>query len=154
MPVSTSRVAGILREVPITHLLRIPLATAQSTSQLSDSIERISNDPIASALPALVWNTPHEVHINTGPLNLPTKARENAAIKLLHAMARELDQGPGVTLQGLDTRYESRSKWGLQNVMQLRCSVKDNAPFLNAFCSLVVKAFTAEGHMFVGEKGD
>ncbi|KAL8683900.1 MAG: hypothetical protein Q9186_000111 [Xanthomendoza sp. 1 TL-2023] len=67
----------------ITHFLRIPFATAKSTVQLQDSIERVATDPIAAELPRAAWNAPDEVHFQVSPLSLKTPSRVRAATQLL-----------------------------------------------------------------------
>ena len=89
MVVVLPRAASIkIREYGITHILRIPFATAKSTPQLLRSIERVAQDPIASALPRLAWNSPDEVHLVTKSLSLKTPSCIKAATRLLNEVTR------------------------------------------------------------------
>lgn len=73
----------------ITHFLRIPFATANSTPQLVNSINRIAADPVARDIPREAWLQPDEIHFSLGGLKLTTPGHVKAAMKQLEAL--ELD---------------------------------------------------------------
>ena len=89
MVVVLPRGSGVnLKKYGITHFLRIPFATVKSTPQLLRSVERVAQDPIASALPRLAWNTPDEVQLLTGFLSLKTPSCIDTATRLLNDVTR------------------------------------------------------------------
>ncbi|KAI4226284.1 MAG: hypothetical protein L6R36_003275, partial [Xanthoria steineri] len=77
-----------LKKYGITHFLRIPFATAKSTPQLLRSVERVAQDPIASALPRLAWRNPDELHFAAGLLSLKTPSCVRTATRLLTDITR------------------------------------------------------------------
>lgn len=67
----------------ITHFLRIPYATRQSRPQLLESLNRIAQDPIATALPKETWCHPERLHFAIGLLRLKSPERVREACQLL-----------------------------------------------------------------------
>ncbi|CAL8579788.1 hypothetical protein XPA_005519 [Xanthoria parietina] len=140
-----------LREHGITHFLRIPFTTAKSTPQLLRSIERVAQDPIASALPRLAWNSPDEVHFATGLLSLKTPSCKKTATRLLNDVTRTYSANsfglsarptPAISLQGLATAQDPSKRTGF-----LLCEIRESWPFLEDFCSQVQRAFTSNGFL-------
>ncbi len=64
----------------ITHFLRIPYATAESTPQIVNAVERLAQDPITAALPRQAWLQPGRFHLGFSSLSLGTPDRVKAAI--------------------------------------------------------------------------
>lgn len=71
----------------ITHFLRIPYATRESTPQLLRSLQQVAEDPIASELPREAWLRPDQLFLDAGLLRLETKERVKEACRLLHEFA-------------------------------------------------------------------
>lgn len=71
----------------ITHFLRIPYATRESTPQLLKSLQQVAEDPIASELPREAWLRPDQLLLGVGLLRLETEERLKGACRLLHEFA-------------------------------------------------------------------
>jgi len=159
----------------LTHFLRVPFATSISTPLLQKSIQEIARDPIAAALPQIAWNNPSQVRFTITALSLKTPDRVNAAAQLLHGLDKTQiadqiaisshknrsmppatqdttirDQGslasgqaPAVALQGLQD--PQRTVHYPHATRELRCYVKEYAPFLAHFRSLVCFEFEKAG---------
>lgn len=146
----------------ITHFLRIPFATPESTPQFLQSLRHVSQDPIAAALPQAAWKTPNELYQSMGPLSLLKPGRLDGAIRLLReldmdqiarAIAARSDtdivtnstcrssgmvqavQAPIISLQGLGLipAYE--------RTRELTCDVKGDRRWIEQFKLIVSKIF-------------
>ncbi|KAL8992262.1 MAG: hypothetical protein Q9169_007236 [Polycauliona sp. 2 TL-2023] len=140
-------------EYGVTHFVRIPYATAESTPQIANATERLARDPIAAALPREAWCTPGQYHLSIMPLSLKTPARVDKALQLLNSLkpsgaakmgeskAKLLERShpPSVSLYGLRKNKE------FPEVGYLGCSVKEPAPFLKAFRALIIETFFGAG---------
>lgn len=151
----------------ITHFLRIPFATTQSTPQLLESVQQVSEDPITAVLPRAAWSVPDEIHCSMGPLSLKTPARVKAASDLLLELHRQYNSG-----------FNARSKFNfsrphidtLRRLQPLRvrlhglraerlvtknliCNPIEEKPMLCDFINIVDDIFGAEGYVPVNKGG-
>lgn len=150
----------------ITHFLRLPFATPESTPQLLQSLRHVSQDPITAALPQAPWKTPNELHQSFGSLSLRKPGRLDRAIQLLRdlnmdriarAIAASSDtdivtkstcrssgmvqsvQAPIISLQGLGV-YRAQERF-LHGTMELTCDIKENRRWIEQFRLIVSKIF-------------
>jgi len=150
----------------ITHFLRIPIATPESTPQLLQSLGHVAQDPIAAALPRAAWRTPDELHYHVAPLSLLEPGRLDRAIRLLRGLnmnriskaiaaasgtnvvnepaGRSTEmvhsvQAPITSLQGLG--LPPNGKNCLRKTKEMVCNIRERRPFLKQFKSIVFKIF-------------
>lgn len=67
-----------------THFLRIPYATTKSRPQLLASLDRLTRDPIAAAIPKEAWTHPKQPNYTLGLLRLDSPRRIKEACPLAH----------------------------------------------------------------------
>lgn len=131
----------------MTHILRIPFATAQSTPQFLNSIARVAEDPITSALPRAAWSVPGEINFNITALSLKTPAQLEAAIQLLKDMGASFQtkrEPLVVAVHGLYKDYDPR------DTKSLKCYILETRPFLEDFRHRVRATFLAKGFVSHG----
>lgn len=75
----------------VTHLLRIPLATHTSRSQISKSLAGVMADPTSANIPFDAWRNPDQLSINLGSLRLrSTEDLDEAKTLLVKLQAQGL----------------------------------------------------------------
>ena len=91
----------------VTHLLRIPLATHTSRSQISKSLAGVMTDPTSANIPFDAWRNPDQLSINLGSLRLRSTEDLDEAKTLLDKL--DLSKLVKLQAQGLRARGQSAS---------------------------------------------